>query len=241
MAVSQSGIDSPEVAIVGWIPKIPPTTNSLPSAYALSPSPWIFAMQALFASGNPPPAINSYSDFQNLVASKEFRIAIALRDLHVDWDKIPGEGAVKYRPEIYLGYTPLTIWIPGRRGWSSRTIRHSPGVGSANMLETVNTNSCTVRLYARFKLAGWLNAIQAVLTRHLAPSAIVDLQYTVFEDGNIEINFSGSLLPSQNFYVDWQLVNSSDMQTNNNQEVRDFVTAGNCTDAPAYRIYRFVR
>ena len=240
MVGSQSSTSPPEVAIVGWIPQIASMPGSLPGGYAGCPSPWLFALQALFASGNPDPLISSDMDFQSLVASKEFRVAVALRDISVRWDDPSGRGIISYHPDIHLGYTPMNAWFPTSQGWRKINVAgYSPGVGSHDTREICTASSCTVRLFARFKISGWLNIMQAILTGHLAPSAILDLEYTVYRDGSVEIISSGSLLPSQNLYVDWRLRSSTDMLINNAQEIRDFITAGNCTDAPAYILNTF--
>jgi hypothetical protein len=200
-------------------------------------------MQGLFAVGNPDPLISSYTDFQNLVQSKEFRIAVALRNIQAEWDDMQNKIDISFDPpDIVMGYTPLNLWFPGSGGnWSYQNCGYSSGVGSGNVQTQTNVNSCTISIYARFKISWLLNVLQSAFTFHMAPSAIVQLEYTLYRDGSINIIYFGSLLPSQRYYIDWQLEQDHDMKIISSQDIGSFVTAGNCKDAPVHQLYTWTQ
>jgi hypothetical protein len=60
----------------------------------------------------------------------------------------------------------------------------------------------TLNVVARVKLCWKYNLAQAFVTGHLAPWAIVKIRYTIRRTGQTEVQFIGSRIPSQNYYVD---------------------------------------
>jgi hypothetical protein len=82
------------------------------------------------------------------------------------------------------------------------------------------------------KLCAWYNFLQSFVVFHLAPWAWVRLKYSLHRDGRVEIDFSGSGIPSQYHYVDWQLNSVHHMDRIGEIDVNGFLTAGNCNSAP---------
>jgi len=195
-------------------------------------------MQGLFAAGNPEPVISSDAEFQNLVQLKEFRIAVALQDIQVEWDDAQGKIDVSHHEIVVLGYTPLNVWFPvGGGSWSHRNYGYSSGIGDDDVQVRPDVDKCVIDIYVRFKISWLLNVLQSCFTFHLAPSAIVQIRYTLYRNGSTEIAYFGSLLPSQQYYINWQLQKQHDMKIVSTQDIGSFITAGNCKDAPVHHLY----
>ena len=123
MASHPDVVTGPDVAIVGWVPRIEPTVSSLPTGYQQCPWPWSLALLALFASGNPDPSIQSDTDFQNLLSSQEFRVAVALRNITAEWSGSSDEGSMYFDPlDITIGYTPLGAFPSLRSGFQQSQV-----------------------------------------------------------------------------------------------------------------------
>src|SRR5262249_19590709 len=136
-------------------------------------------LRELFASGNPAPphAFVDYSGFQGLLASKEFRVAVALRDVSVTWDDSQGQVHFHYSQDIVPGYTPWNRWqnVPGV-GWQClNNGTYWLGAGRPFVRRSSTGTSATIIAGARVKLCWFLNLASSLFTFHLAPWAMVRL------------------------------------------------------------------
>lgn len=250
--MSQSTLDTvtgPSAAIVGWFQRIPPQSSLLPQGYAAwaRRNPfmrWVrrAAMVQLFASGNviPPAPLGGYAAFQALVATKEFRGAVALRDVSATWDDAANTVALHYLLDVQPGFTPRNSWtnVPGA-GWQVQNKGYWPGGADTDVQESTTRTSATITVYARVKLCWFLNALSSFATFHFAPWAIAQLKYTLQRTGETEIEFAGSRIPSQYYYIDWTLHSQHDMRQNTRGDVHGFLTRGHCRDAPVFVVSRF--
>ena len=241
MASARTVVKAPDVAVVGWIPRIEPESSLLPPPYAATQ--WPGAMGMLFGAGNPDPFIASYAHLQALVASKEFRIVVALRDIEVVWDDARNTVDLSHSGlDIVPGYTPLNWWSKNPAGaWHVKNFGYSRGAGSGSPFVLTTRNSCVVRIVARAKLTWWLNLIAATAMWfrhpprfHSAPFAIFQIDYTIERNGRSHLRTHGSLIPSQNCYIDWRFAHMHDMTLGTTYDIAAFLTAGNCADAPLH-------
>jgi len=223
-------VNGPDVAVVGFMPQIPDPAQQ-PAVYRNSA--WPRAMDFLLKSGNPVPAIANYGDLQALINQQEFRVVVALRGVSVTWPDQTSPAQVQYLPpDLVPGYTPVRIWHNLGGLWQSWLLWYSRGVAVTNVAHSATQQFCTIELTVRVKLSWFMNAAQAILTWHLAPSAIVRVSYTLHRSGATQIEFVGSDIPSQQYLVGWNIVHLHDMCTITGPELNAFITAGNCLDAP---------
>lgn len=242
---SNTVVTGPPAAMVGFFQRIPPDPNQLPPGYAGwaqgSPFAWLrwlrsIAMVKLFASGNniPPAPLGGYAGFQGVLNSYEFRAAICIRNVRVEWNDASGDVDFQRQIDIEEGYTPDNRWQFVPPQWQCQTVGYHKGAKRVWWNVTANKSVATLTVVARVKLWWVYNVLQSVATCHLAPWAIIEVRYWVHRNGNTTIQFCGSRIPSQYNYVDWNLQANHNMTGNNAQEVGDFLTAGNCNDAPVF-------
>jgi hypothetical protein len=99
-------------------------------------------------------------------------------------------------------------------------------------LDTSQPGVATYTHTVNVKLCSWYNFLQSLVVFHLAPWAQVRVKYSIYRKGKVEVEFSGSGIPSQFNYVDWALFSQHQMETIGQAEVMKFLTAGNCNPAP---------
>lgn len=243
-------VNGPSAAIIGFFQRIPPDPQQLPAGYSgwaqaapISGIRWLraVAMMKLFASGNdlPPAPLGGYGGFQGVVNSKEFRAAICIRNVRVEWDDTSGSVDFQRQVDIEEGYTPDNMWQFVPPSWQHQTRGYHKGAKRVWTNVSATKDLVTLTVIARVKLWWLYNVIQSFITFHLAPWAIVELKYTVHRAGNTTIQFIGSRIPSQFNYDDWNLHASHDMKANNVPDVAGFLTAGKCNDAPTCIVSTF--
>jgi hypothetical protein len=198
-------------------------------------------MQELFGSGNPAPPqpIGGHAGLLQHLATKEFRVALALTGVRVEWANGNWPVTITYALKVWPGFTPINTWTPpaGGHPWRVQTRTHFGGAGRQSVKRIKGPNTATIRVTARVKLTWFLNIGQALCTFHLAPWAVVRLEYTVHRQTKAtEMSFYGSTVPSQLFYVGWAAHSQFNMNRNTAQQVDEFVTAGSCRNASVYRV-----
>jgi hypothetical protein len=244
----------PAVASVGWIPFYAdladmPTCDYKSHVFAkpriigvpLSESSFVpAAMSVLFGSGNPSgpvlennPSPASFSDraqFLKLVASKNYRAALALDDVKAVFgeDGRPVELSYKHIGEV--GFTPMRI-----QSDSLLITYYDKGRGSTDIEVSVASGSIRISQYARFKLGSIADFGCFVLSGRFAPSAQMRIDFVILKDGHLTIEFYGSFIPSQSHYVNWSRSTLHDMVGNSREVIDGFLTAGRCQDAPIKR------
>lgn len=236
----------PSVASTGWIPfysDLELIRNSPIATYPLGRSP-IFtptALTALFWSGNQTEIPNanpaaaafaSRTDFLALVNSKNFRSVMALDDVQIEWDE-DGPVSVKLAHLERVGYT--AIRVPGL------PVHFDMGRGaSLPPRAEVENDAVVVRQTIRFKLGRIEEWGCWVLTGRRAPSAGMETKCTFHREGSVHVEFAGTGVPSQSYYVNWVRIGLHDMTSESVDHgvLRAFLEAGDCRDAPARTLWR---
>jgi hypothetical protein len=245
-----STVTGPSAAVIGFFPRTPPDPNLLPSGYdgwaqahPLQQVRWTrtVAMLKLHASGNdaPPNLLGDYGGFQGVVLSHEFRVAVSVHGVSVTWDDATGTVDFQRRMDIEEGYTPINTWQFVPPNWRHQNHGYHKGAKRFGATIASTSTSATLTVTARVKLWWGYNVLQSFATFHLAPWAIVQIKYTVYRSGHVEILFAGSKIPSQFNYVNWSLHSKFDMNTNAVAAVDAFLTSGNCRDSPVFVVSDF--
>jgi hypothetical protein len=236
-------VSGPPVAIIGFFPRIAPDPNLLPAGYAnwaqanpfmTAPRTWL--MSQLLASGNiqPPANLVNMAGVQKVVASQEFRVAFALSGVSAIFDDAAGTVSLRHHPPLVeAGFTPDNYWTNQGGKWHCKTNGYHGGV--LQDFAIVDTSNPAVAIYTHHvdaKLWWWYNFLQSLVVFHFAPWARIRLKYSIHRNGRIEIEFSGSAIPSQFNYVDWQLHSQHHMENISQFDLNGFITAGSCNFAP---------
>jgi hypothetical protein len=241
---STTTVSGPDVAIIGFFPRIPPDPNFLPANYrnwasakTLMRLPRTWLMSKLLASGNDPqPATNlgNLAGLQNVIATKEFRVAFALTGVSAVFDDTAGMVSFRHHPAIVAaGFTPDNYWTNQGGTWQCQNNGYHAGVFREWFdVDTTNPAMVVYTHHVDVKLWWWYNFLQSLVVFHLAPWARVGLQYAIHRNGHVEIEFSGSGIPSQFNYVNWQRHSQHLMENITQTELNGFLTAGNCNPAP---------
>jgi hypothetical protein len=240
-------VAGPDVAIVGWIPRLPPDLTQLPAGYQGWANQACFAplrryaMQELFGSGNPDPPqpIGGYAGLLQYVATKEFRMALSLTNVRVEWANGNWPVTIAYALQVFPGYTPINTWTQqaSRQPWAPQTRAHFSGAATQSVKRIKGPDAVTIRVTVRAKLTWFLNIAQAMCTFHFAPWAVLRLEYTVHRQSKAtEMTFYGSTIPSQLFSIGWSAHSRFNMNRNTPEQVDEFITAGSCRNAPVYRV-----
>lgn len=233
--------NGPAVACVGWIPFYA-NLNEMPlndyrghrlAHTTFKPS----AFSVLFGAGNPTdtsdasnPSPASFADraqFLEMVASKNFRAALAIDELNIWWNTLqqPIRMSFKFLGEI--GFTPIRIQASGFRWFQY----YDRGRGSANCLKPQSDGRAIhLDCFIRFKLGSISDYGSLVLTGKWAPSALLKLSYVV-DPERVHIQVIGTTIPSQSYYIGWSRRGLHDMLTNDVRLIDSFLEAGACKDA----------
>jgi hypothetical protein len=163
----------PDVAVIGHIPYYDQLADlPIPHNYGEKQ----LAMRLLFNSGNPPPheVFRDYGHFrQYLEGTKEFRGALALRNVFLDYEDDGSTPRITYAPP-YLkpGYTPmravvrgadlapLPLYLPGDGG---RSEQRNPLPGNTGAQVTLRVN---------FKLSFWFDLFCRATYGYWAPDGL---------------------------------------------------------------------
>jgi hypothetical protein len=79
--------------------------------------------------------------------------------------------------------------------------------------------------FIEFRIGMFGNWMSKLLVGHFAPFACIDISYRIYHDGTYRIEFSGTLVPNQTYYVDWKAVNRYSMESICDENLDDFLTA----------------
>ncbi|MBI2689967.1 MAG: hypothetical protein HYX27_26990 [Acidobacteria bacterium] len=160
-------------------------------------------MRLLFASGNPEPQPEFWSDvrFWDRLALGDFRAALALRRPRVFFDAQGRPVSVRMETLRRVGRTPipygrefLQIQMKGREGGGDAR-RDAAHVRFSNLgVEIVYDYS-----FKLGRLADWAGAL---LTAKLAPFAWMELRYRVPWSGEANLSLHSSAVPSTRWYVE---------------------------------------
>lgn len=227
----------PDAAGVGWIPRYD-SLRDLPHGHRYTKS---LAMRLLFNSGNPAPLISfgNFGAFSSwLDDTREYRAALYLRDVSLEYSNGNPYPTIDYKAEALVGFTPPRI-ILAKMDFAPWPVRgkYLQGLG-ANELEPQSGileggEGVWIRHRVQFKLSFWVDLVGWAFTGYWAPSAWMEIFYRIFRDGSVQIDFSGSAIPSQAYYVDWGQLDRKNMVDNSATEIREFMeTAKGCTKAP---------
>jgi hypothetical protein len=234
-------IEGPSAASVGWIPFFA-NLSELPACeylqHALAKSAMLpSGLSVLFQSGNVsrpnsdddpnPERFGDNEHFCKLVASKNYRGALALDDVKMVVAKGGAVRSIAFRAFREKGYTPMRV------AWGSLTAEHfALGRGSADCdVDTREFGVVTIRQWVRPKLCRLADLGSLMLTGRLAPSAYLGLEYRMENNGRISVYFSGSDIPSQSYYIKWEKQGGHDMLQNKMDLIDVFLNAGACKDA----------
>jgi hypothetical protein len=111
-----------------------------------------------------------------------------------------------------------------------------PGEGSLSRdIALSDDGSMKLELLVRFKVGKLANWGSKILTGHLAPSAWMRVQYNLWPNGLLDLQFSGSSIPSQKNYLKSREVFHHDMLDLDQGTVNGFIAAGDCKNAPTRR------
>lgn len=236
-------IRGPDVASIGFIPYYKSIKQVPPSSYTLHHLGLRsrIGFSLLFDSGNRPPMEQSFpgvKEFMKRISSREFRGAMELRDvkLHCDANHKPFKLSAMHFEEI--GDTPireLVTWrIFGQPKWN---ISYSSGRGSFDCTCKFNDDSATITQWVRFMLGKKGNLGSWIVIGKWAPFAWMRTDYTIFSDGHVTVNFAGSYIPTQYYYVDWSVRGGHSMLANDRMQIDGFLDAGDGNDAPGVYHY----
>jgi len=212
--------DLPTVAAIGWIPfyvQLPDVPANAYTAFRAT------LYDLLFDSGNRDPGDDlgpGGSGFFEIIGHRDYRGALLLSGLRVIFG--PGgpsldESTISRRE--YVGFTPLRFLTPGFGG----PIKHdfpffsrSPGVGGVPWEGRVprvvaGPGGLTITQRVEFRLGKLVEIGGALVSSDLlsfdfrgAPYAWMEMNMTIRPDATYRVELSGSAVPSQRLYVDWQ-------------------------------------
>lgn len=234
---------APSVAAVGWIPfysELKDVPNDIylnhpfarPSEKLLfSPSP--FAI--LFASGNlievgesanPNPV--SFSDqvgYISMLNAKNYRGALALDRIRI-WRNQNNEPIrATFELNASVGFTPMRVQM-GKRVMLQH---YSRGRGSGDYNADTKGQQVEITCWVRFKVGAMADYGCYVLSGKRAPSAILKIVYFIGSD-SVRVEFMGSRIPSQSYYVAWNRWRVHDMLAIASSDIDSFLDAGECKD-----------
>ncbi len=203
-----------------------------------------------------------YTAFLDFLAEKNYRGAMYLRDVQLECDDQNRPQKISFWHIEDVGYTPMKVgYSLEREHWKiaaskKKTLfymRGAGGVMDGGPPETMGKpeggikkqrcyiiwrdNCVIIRQWIRFKIGRIGNYGSYLLTGHWAPSAWMEIYYQICCDRKVRIDFGGSHLPSQTFYVHWSRVGLHDMLQNTEKQISGFIEAGDCKDAPGTFFY----
>jgi len=185
-----------------------------------------WGLKPLFYTGNPPPPISfsGEEEFRDFLASKEYRAALCITDVEVGFDLDNNLRDLPHDQIMKCGYTPLGLATNGQN-LGSRYRYYSPGVDRKSSAIALGFDYAPVGKFIEFRIGKFGNLMSKLLVGHYAPFACVDISNRIYHDGTYRIEFSGTLVPNQTYYVDWKAVNCYSMENICDENLDDFLTA----------------
>ncbi|EDM80052.1 hypothetical protein PPSIR1_20534 [Plesiocystis pacifica SIR-1] len=222
----------PDAAAIGWIPYYINfgwmRASIGDNAYTRHPNAG--ALDTVFDSGNQPPpdSFGGADAFRRYLDDYDFRAALYIRNVKLCGCG-SGERRLTYNYFTRGGYTPVRVLLAPN---TKATITHCAGVEAPGIETEWGGDDVTIRLWIRFKLGGLTNFGSWVMTGEWAPWAWMQMDYIIDCSGRVRIEFRGSYIPSQSFYVGWSKVATRSMLNNNKARIDGFLTAGDCQTPP---------
>lgn len=240
-------VRGPSVFVIGLIPYYNSIYDSIPatSGYRRFYFWQRYGFKLLFRTGNrhPPEALctaslgrlhcgcgsETLAEFfeKNPPQRPEFRAICWLRDVSLT-PKANNLAHLSFLRGYRIGATPSPFGPDSAWRW------YSEGHGEDTYGDLAwSSDSVTFTYKHTFKL-GWLaNATSGLLMGRLAPSALIQIKYTLKTDNSTEMVLGGSTIPSQTFYIDCKRQGQWDMVLLDEHGIKLFIYAGSCTTAPA--------
>ncbi len=234
-------VTGPDVAVVGWIPRrwiLPRLKRPRPAEGRDLTFRERFALTAIhFSLGNsrPPANLIDRLGFLQFLATKEFRGAMTLEKVRLQSDTDGTALALLFEEDEHVGYTPYPFYggpgaTRGRR-WISRYRRGLIGYPEATRAAVTGDRGMITKTF-RFRLDDWGDRHARALVNSPAPDAWVGLKYAIWTNGRIQVEFSGSFIPSQSYYSGWMVRGDHDMGNNSVAETIAFFHAGAAAKSP---------
>ncbi len=231
-------IHGPSATAIGWIPFQPLLGSRLPTSYARHPQ--TLGLRAMFRTGNrpePPSDLRGRSTYRGFIDARNFRGALCLSGVKFTDHGDGRDADIEASVDDFIGYTPLRA--KGRFGKFDYDLAwHEKGLGKIWTEIEKGPTYATLRRTAEFRIGKWGNVGSALLTGYWAPFAWMSIDYTVWIDGRIRIEFRGSSIPSQSFYVAWRRVRRHSMFTLDRSQITGFLSTG--ADLPALGRTHFI-
>lgn len=236
-------IYGPSVFVIGYIPH----SSAIPKATAYHEFNLMqrIGLSLLFRTGNPEPTnaictrsldsphipcqAQAVREFfkKNPPQKPEFRTVCWLRGVSLKAEP-DGRAKLSFFRGHRVGKTPSPV--PPNSRWRRLYFK---GDGE-DTYESPVWNSDGVRFVYRhtFKLGKLSDSAAALFMGCFAPSALIQIEYTLRCDGSYRVSLSGSTLPSQRSYVLCDLDKHWDMLRVDRVGINSFVYAGRCKTAP---------
>jgi hypothetical protein len=227
----------PDVAAIGWFPYYYTIADMPANAYTAHR----FARPALdwlFDSGNDPPPAQFLGGFQELWngyrPTMEFRGILCVRNVRLNCNPDGTARDVAFLRAGERGYTPLRA--PVRSPWFrfKLPLGHQQGVGHPEHTVLKCPDGVTIEARLPFRLGRLGNYGMYYMTGFEAPDAWMSISYTIKSNADVIVDFNGSSIPTQDYYVNWvvQPQGRHDMLTNTAAEIDAFLQAGPAQSAP---------
>jgi len=186
------------------------------------------ANTCLLQSGNrpaPPQTFDGLEGFQEYLAAKNYRGALYLDGVTLSCSEGYSNCSVTAAGidvEDAVGFTPVSSsasWFRKGRGRVSRQVR-------------VAHDGAEIRQTVYFRICRAIDLVNYALTANWAPEAWIRIVYRAWSTGKYEIEFSGSAVPSQDYYIDWTRRGGHDMSSVSATDFEGFVEAGGGFPSP---------
>jgi hypothetical protein len=178
------------------------------------------AIQGIFSTGNREPPAQLTTGYAAFVNSKDYR---NIHEVRASFDfGVHSDASTAIRGTQVMGYTPqpsgdigigklLIGHMKGEGNLREATVmRVLPHDGTAGYVERVSLSL--------YRLGGVGRAVNTILTGYGTPYAWTEVTYRLYDDGHVDIEVSGSKIPSQAIYVDGNLVSQVDMVHDRNNQ-----------------------
>lgn len=179
----------------------------------------------------PPSRLLGRAAYDRFVETRNFRAALCLSDVTLTCYPDGRDADIRAKPGDFIGYTPLTA--KGRFGRFSYDLAwHEQGIGEIGGDVEKHPDHATIRRFVKFRLAKLENLGSLALTRHWVPYAWMSIAHTMWRNGNVRVEYRGSLIPSQSIYATWRRRRRHSMLTLSSSQISGFLEAGGDLLAP---------
>ena len=108
---------------------------------------------------------------------------------------------------------------------------HSSGESTGHFRIDAVGREVMMDYWMRFRLSKFADLFGVAITGHSAPYASIRIILTMNSSGRANVRFRSSFIPSQHFYLGWELAGKYDMLKCAGQDFVGFVQAGKRQDA----------